>query len=636
MSDVQRQQRRRKDRATAKEEQQAATEEQMAKRQSLLEALETVPGRISSPAAKLNPYSPYVFRLIQKTIRAIPVIQVLQDILRSHPGVPSKLHIGSMFHGAFTANWEKHTFERAAIATALTRMSKDFKEELELPDRLSYPTFWKQQKRLEDYLRATSNLEDFSGPLNWLEHESLAASVSHLDADEIEVVAVDETPFLSWNIPENYDVQAEVNKLVRKRYRELAGLGPRASVPKMSSPEMRTVAAEMGFTLGEDGRLARTSKDWDVRAMHVSATSKDSSKLRSGFASTKVVAVAGFTVSRNSDKLTAKKPVASFVLASHTYPGNTDCAPIGAEMLKRARKIAKNATAVLVDMGFSDKEENFVIPALDLGFDVHRQYHSDYVHTHRPAVVEHSAGNDCVIESCGQIYHHWMPERLRDVPWGMSGEELANFQAGRQKWAYDRETDKSLPKGAFRYRCPVERGKIYNEALPSSVISRRANARRVKVPEGETQCCNQCSFVDRDHRFVKYQYPHYGTLAHQALMPKRNPVEGKFGVIKNKYGLVSTSCRAKQNEAHVLSSIVIDVVHNLQSKLNLEIEELLAHQKAKRARKHAAAAQRDQQAPNDGREMAESDDRDSPDEEAPEDSDEEPSAETPTPPRAPP
>ena len=111
---------------------------------------------------------------------------------------------------------------------------------------------------------------------------------------------------------------------------------------------------------------------------------------------------------------------------------------------------------------------------------------------------------------------------------------------------------------------------------------------------------------------------------------------GKFGEIKNKHGLISTSCRSKHNEPHALASLVIDVVQNPQKTINQEIKELLAHQKAKRARKTEAASRKKQQAPNDGREMVEPDGRDSADEAAPEDSDDESSAEMPIPPRAPP
>ena len=124
-----------------------------------------MPGRSPSPAAKLSPYSPYVYRRIQKCIRDVPVIEELHDELRSHPGVPSKLRVSTMFHGMLTANWESHTFLRTHVALALTRMPKDFKEELRLPDRLTYPTYFKQQRRLEELLRETWSLFDFSGHL---------------------------------------------------------------------------------------------------------------------------------------------------------------------------------------------------------------------------------------------------------------------------------------------------------------------------------------------------------------------------------------------------------------------------------------------------------------------------------------
>ena len=640
MSRGERQQRRREDRATAKEEQQAATEEAMEERASLLKALKVVPGRISSPASKIRPDDPYVFKQIQGCIRRTSVIQELHDILRTHPGVPSKLAISTMFHGMIAANWEKHSFLRTDVATVLNRNQLPLARELGLLDDdgefwLSYPTFHKQQRRLEKLLRETWSVNDFDGLLNRLECELVAAGVPPEAAAQVVVVAIDETPFIAWYVTTNYEHQDEVNAKVGQEYRKRNRLGSRAPVPDMSTPEMRALAAEMGHTLGEDGRLQRT-KAPDPRAMHISATNKDSSKSGTGWQSTKAVTAADFSVARNSDKLTLGNYVGSYTLASHTYPGNTDCGHIGLEVLLRARQVANGIEHVIIDRGFGDKEDSLVLPAIEDGLKIHRDYRSPYVHTHFPAIVEHSDGEDTVVESCGQVYHRFMPQNLRDVPEGLTGDDLAHFQAARQQWAYDRETDKSLPKGAFRYRCPFQRGKIYNEALPHSVSARRANARRVAIPDGETQCCHQCSFVDSEHRFAKYQYPHYGTLAHTALLPKRNPVEGKFGDIKTKHGLTATSCRARDTEAHVLASICIDVVRNLQTTMNKKIKALWAHQDAKRSRKSASAARKDQQAPNDGREMAEPDGRDSSDEEAPEDSDDESSAETPLPPRAPP
>lgn len=629
-----RQQRRRDERSVCKEDQQAATEERMAERQSLLEALETVPGRSPSPAAKLSPYSPYVYRRIQKCIRDVPVIEELHDELRSHPGVPSKLRVSTMFHGMLTANWESHTFLRTHVALALTRMPKDFKEELRLPDRLTYPTYFKQQRRLEELLRETWSLFDFSGHLNQLEEEFMEASVPHEAAAQIEVIAIDESAFIGWHLPENFDVQKEVNKLVGQRYREIHGLSPRARVPKMSSPEMREIAADIGFPLGEDGRLERTTKDPDTRSGKKSATSKDASKLFSGYSTHKGVSGSSFTVSRNTDKLTIRESVGSYVLASHLVPANVDCGPIGFEMYRRAGKIAKNAKHVIADGGFTDKEKNFSVAVIAEEMNLHRGYHLDYVHDFDVVQFEHERGIENVIESCGDLYHRWMPKHLWPVPKGLTREELQKFQASRESWRFD--DSESLGGGSRRERCPFLVGKIYNEALPHSVRSRRSGAKRVAIPEGKTQCCKQCTFIARADRLAKRQYPRFGTAAYFTLMPTRNPVEGKFGEIKNKHGLISTSCRSKHNEPHALASLVVDVVQNLQKTINQEIKELLAHQKAKRARKTEAASRKKPQAPNDGREMVEPDGRDSADEAAPEDSDDESSAETPIPPRAPP
>ena len=640
MSSVNRQQQRREDRATSKDQQRTETEEQMAERASLLNALRPVPRDIPSPASKINPHDPYVVRLLQKCVRDTPVIQELHDELRTHPGVPSKLPVGTLFFGMLIANWETHTFLRSDISKMLNRTPLHLAGELGLLHDgdwwLTYKTYHKQETRLEKLLRESWSLGDFSGYANTLEEELMAATVPVDSADKVVAVAVDETPFKSWAVTQNYDVQKDVNKRVARRYRRKHGLGPRVSVPDMKSTEMRAIAAEMGYPVQSDGRLQRTDTEPDARSMHISATNKTSSDEATGYQTTKVVAVRPFTTARNEDKLTVGEGVGAYVLASHTYPGNTNCGPIADALLRRTRGIAKNVKHVIVDGGFADKEDDFVEPALREGFMLHRNYRSTYVHTHSSVVVDHSEGQDTVIESCGQVYHRWMPEHLRDVPVGLSGDDLASFQASRQKWAYDRERDKSLPKGVFRYRCPYARGKIYNEAIPHSVGSRRANARRVAIPEGETQCCNQCSFVDRELLFKKAQYPHYGTRAHQELMPKRNPVEGKFGEQKNRHGLISTTCRAKYQEPRLLNSIIIDAVHNLQKTLNKKIKALWKHQAEKRRKKKDAAARKDQQAPNDGREMAEPDGKDSLEEEPSEDSDDESSSETPTPPRAPP
>ena len=195
-------------------------------------------------------------------------------------------------------------------------------------------------------------------------------------------------------------------------------------------------------------------------------------------------------------------------------------------MYRRAGKIAKNAKHVIADGGFTDKEENFSVAVIAEEMNLHRRYHIDYVHDFDVVQFEHQRGIENVIESCGNLYHRWIPKHLKTVPKGLTREELQKFQASREPWRLD-DTE-SLGGGSRRLRCPFELvGKIYNEGLPHSVRSRRSGAKRVAIPEGKTQCCKQCTFIARADQLAKRQYPRFGTAAYFALMPHPEPCGGQ-------------------------------------------------------------------------------------------------------------
>ena len=56
-------------------------------------------------------------------------------------------------------------------------------------------------------------------------------------------------------VPRRFERQADVDEIVRAYYLESLGTTPEPVDLDMSSPHMRAAAAELGFPLGEDGRL---------------------------------------------------------------------------------------------------------------------------------------------------------------------------------------------------------------------------------------------------------------------------------------------------------------------------------------------------------------------------------------------
>lgn len=595
MSRGNRQRSRRDERAATKRQRSAATRRKSEDNESLLEAADRLASDMTAPAAKLPAHTPAVVRRLRKHVRDSDVIEPYEALLRDHPGRPSDLKIEALFVGGLMGSWNGFSYLRTDGLSNMLRLSPTVQDDFGMRKKdgkrgQKYRTYHKQTVRLEDALR---NQRLSGGPhdLSWLEHQMMSAAVPDHIKQSVEAVAVDETAFPSWHVMQCDDPQIDVNQAVRNIFKER---NPKVILPDMSSPEMRSIAAEeLGVPLGEDGRIERTTIDRDVRSGYRTPTNKQKSEFFIGYSSTDVVATRTHTLSRNSDKITRGPLMKQYILATSINPANSNPGPVGFELMQRAMSIAPNIKDAHADQGFTRKAESFTVPLRRCGVEPHMGLPSDELHKTRTVRFQHRDGTyDTVIEFRGMFFHKFTPKKLFRV----SYEKLKPW-----RWVvHDR-----YPDGSIRFQCPFHAGNISNRQV-SAPDHAKSTAQFVRVPKDAPKCCNG-TFVAPPERLPRFQTPDYGSRAHQQLKGIRNPAEGGFGNIKVKDGFDEKFCRTRHLESHGLASLYVHVVHNLQLEMNEQIEEARAARKAKQGRKADAADRKQAQDPTDGSERSEPD-----------------------------
>ena len=143
-----------------------------------------------------------------------------------------------------------------------------------------------------------------------------------------------------------------------------------------------------------------------------------------------------------------------------------------------------------------------------------------------------------LLEHCGTFFPDWLPEGLWAPP-----EDLAERGADRT-WYKNRATlrysQHRPPRNSngklenVRLICPVHSGRWDPEDASDSYI----NDVRVDGPPDGQSCCEGTVELPAEYRDF-YQVRPYGTKACKDSYSRRTQVENRFGIIKDKFGLVS-------------------------------------------------------------------------------------------------
>ena len=582
----------------------------------LLAALSALPGDITAPAAKLPAWSPPVQRVLRDLIRDSAVVPTLEAVLRSHPGKKSEICIELLVLSWLMANWEFRSFLRTALVVAVSRLPDDTSEELGMFDEngdrrmWNYGTFAKQELRVEHAMRAGLVDQD------WLEVAMINASVPDHIADTVESIALDTTANVGWAVPHRFERQQDVDKKVRAHYFESIDTTPEPVDLDMSSPQMRAVAAELGYSVGEDGRLLRSDVDIDMRGAHKTATSKSTASEYSGYEFSAAVATRSIHYDPKTGEVTIGPPVRRYSLAAHTSKAGTDPGPLGALLMRRSRDRANGVRDVNADGAFTSKTTTFKIPALQEGFSVHGGYPKPHVDGGGTRVEITSNGKPhIVIWHCGRPFHEYTPQHYLDplpemfiadeepredeTPQERRAREEGNqaraatraeWLEGRFHWMYD--IHEHMPDGRLRWKCPFHAGKLYNRAL-ADLPQPRDSAWFGILPEGATRCCSG-TFTMSHEDLAPYQEIDFFTPEHALARAQRNAIEGNFGTSRNQGAFDPVKCQAPLLQPRVIASLVAEVVKNLQITMDQKIEDL--YRKIEEHNQHANAVESEQHA----------------------------------------
>ena len=584
--------------------------------QELLVALSVLSGDITAPAAKLPAWSPPVQRVLRDFIRDSAVVPGLEAVLRSHPGKKSEICIELLVLSWLMANWESRSFLRTVLVVAVSRLPDDIAAELgmvdENGDRMmwNYGTFAKQELRIERAMRAGLVDQD------WLEVAMINASVPDDIADKIDSIALDTTASVGWAVPHRFERQEDVDEIVRAYYLESLDTPPEPVDLDMSSPHMRAAAAELGFPVGEDGRLERSLVDTDMRGAHKTATTKSTASQYSGFEFSAAVATRSIHHDRKTGAVTIGPRVPRYSLAAHTSKAGTDPGPLGALLMRRSRDRANRVRDVNADGAFTSKTTTLKVPALQEGFSVHGGYPKPHVDGGGTRTEITSNGKPhIVIWHCGRPFHEYTPKHYLTPPPEMfiadeqpckgetpkkrrareernqaRAEIRAEWLKGRFRWMYD--IHEYRDDGRLRWKCPFHVGKLYNRALVD-LPQPRDSAWFGILPQGATRCCSG-TFTMSHEDLATYQEIDFFTPEHALARAQRNAIEGNFGTTKNQGGFDPIKCQAPLLQPRVLASLVAEVVKNLQITMDQKIKDL--YRKIEEYEQHANVVEDEQHA----------------------------------------
>ena len=576
---------------------------------------------------------PIVIKLLRRCIQDAGVCEPYDQLLRSHPGVPSTLTTEALLLSGLMSAWANNSFWVTDITTHLAGLPPELAVELGAVTRdgtpgMKYQMAYRQLWRLLDVLHAEAQKGGAGYDTDWLERRLIPPSIPPDFLEMVESGAVDETSSPIWHVEQCKVSQKRLNKQVKKIFRKRH---PGCAVPDMSSPLMREIAAELGVPLGADGRIERTPLNRAARKGYRTPTSTQPDPWYTGFGVFCVHATRSFTLARNRDDATLGPPVQSYILAVTTRPANTNAGPVGYELMVRTASLCPNLHHVHADQGFTRKIMTFVVLLRRMGIQVHMGIPRDGSDKPRPIAFKRRDGTSIMVkEYRGALYHRFTPNSVFKLPYER-----------RRDWMYVPHSHGA--DGSIRFQCPFAKGTIANRNLTN--FKGNPSARLVKIPKGLTSCCdNICSIVASPEQLARYQVPHHGSNAHTKISGLRNPVEGGYGTAKSQGGYDPKKNRLPEQEPPALRSLFQAVVRNLQTTLNGEFVAIRAHLKAqkdaKRTRRSEQAARKRRQNPKDLPHITEPGGRDGlADEDDPAENDpadDDPSSAALTPPRAPP
>ena len=263
------------------------------------------------------------------------------------------------------------------------------------------------------------------------------------------------------------------------------------------------------------------------------------------------------------DKVAFGPAPPAFITGICVAPGATNPGPIGAGIVEQSRLIAPNIDDVVVDRGYSTKREKFCRRLHEQGINVTMDYTKTDIDNPKPIKVGRK--DQRLLISCGTLFPLWIPEKMQIPP----EDANTDWYADRALWRWTR--NRKLAGGGGQFLCSQCAGRVSTTAKTRK--PRTTSTDGPHLPIDEEYCCVAFASVTVD-LLDSFQLIPYGTLAWKLSYGRRNSIETRNSILKDKGGLTAGWCRAFGLAAQTIGAVALAVVHNLK-----ELKRTLARQK---------------------------------------------------------
>ena len=313
--------------------------------------------------------------------------------------------------------------------------------------------------------------------------------------------------------------------------------------------------------LGPDGKLIRCT-DLDARGGYRSASSATGFKDTrfTGYHVTFAVLTRPVHWSGQADALKEHPDVPPYILNFSVDPASNNVGHMSTRVVSDALSIAPGIREVLVDRGISQLGEAFVRPVRQLGLDITMDLKKDEISTTMIAVGT-GKHKQHLYTAEGAFYPLWLPNYFKEVPEGLTTNELRTWYAkrARYRWSAGQRVD-----GGIQFQCPQCAGRVVtNLKTHRKNVRPNKSAPSVVVTHNADSCCKGLTTIPFD-MLNRWQQIPWGTRAWKKAYSRRLQVENVNGMVKANGGLDPEFCRARGLGSRTLATLALVVIHNLK------------------------------------------------------------------------
>ena len=327
--------------------------------------------------------------------------------------------------------------------------------------------------------------------------------------------------------------------------------------------------------LGPDGKLIRCP-DIDARAGHRSAAATTGYKAVEfvGYHASYAVLTRPAHWSGDPDEIKQHPPVPPYIMACGVDPASNNAGRMSLRAVQAAQSIAPGIKEVLADRGITQLGEDFVRPVRQLGLDITMDLKKDEVGI-KIITVGTGKHKQRVYAAAGGFYPMWLPDHFKEVPEGLTIDELRAWYAKRAmyRWASSQRVD-----GGRQFQCPQCAGRVVTNLKTHRKAARpnkTAPEIRIRNPADDDPdadyhathyddtCCKGLANIPYD-KLDRWQLTPWGTPAWKKQYSRRLQVENVNSMVKANGELDAKFCRARGLGAHHLAVLASAMAHNLK------------------------------------------------------------------------